>query len=92
MDDAAGVRGADRVGEWNGDLEQAVERKAVARNPIAQRRPLDQLHRQEVDVSGLLNGVNGDDVGMIECGSRARLLLEAPQPIRVGSSPRVEGS
>ncbi len=71
------MRGADRVGQRNRQLEQTVERQAAMRNQHGQRLALDDLHRQEVRGPGKLDRVDGDDVGVVEGGDGLRLALEA---------------
>jgi len=43
---------------------------------------LDELHGQEVDAVRLLDGVDGDDPGVVEGGQRLRLPPEALDPLR----------
>ena len=44
-----------------------VQREAVAGDYIIQGLALDVLHADEVDSVGLIDVVDGDDVGVIEC-------------------------
>lgn len=85
MDDAALVGGADGVGQRDGQLEQARERHAVLGNQLRQRLPLDELHGEEVHVAGLLDRVDGDDVGVVERGDGLGLALEALAALAVGA-------
>ena len=66
-----------------GDLDDALDRQAALGNQAVERLALHQLHRQEVDALGLLDRVDGDDVGVIERGERLRLALEAREALRV---------
>ena len=55
---------------------------------LAERAAQYQLGGEVVDVARLAEVVDGDDVGMIERGGRARLLLEAPH---AGFVARIQG-
>ena len=83
MHDAALVRGRQRVGERHGDLEEPRERKAARREERVEGFALDQLHREEPAAAVLLDRVDGDDVGVVQRGERARLALEAGQALGV---------
>ena len=50
---------------------------------LAQRLPLDQLHRNVVSGTVLSEFVDGNDIGVVEGRCRACFLLEAAQPITV---------
>ena len=76
MQDAALVRRTDRVGEWNRDPEQSVERHPAFRDQLVQRLPVHELHRQEGCLAGLIDRVQRDDVRVVERGDGARFALE----------------
>ena len=48
MDDAALVRGLERFGNLAGDRQRFVERQRALRDPIGQRRAVDQLQDERV--------------------------------------------
>jgi len=77
VQDSALVRRPDRVGEWNGDLEQSLERHTVGRDQLVQRLALDELQRQKRRVAGLIDRVERDDIGVVERGDGSRLAFEA---------------
>ena len=77
------VRGADGVGERNRDPEQLLERQAVGGDQLPERPPLDVLHREERDAVGFLDGMDGDDVRVVERGDGLRFALEAAAPLEV---------
>ena len=54
-------------------------------HPLAQRFARDELGDNKVQAVYLSDLMNGDDVRMIEGGSRLGFLLKASQPIRVRS-------
>ena len=74
------MRGGQRVGEGDRDLEELRQRHAAAGYQLVERAPLDQLHRQEPDAVGLLDRVDRDDVRVVERGNGARFALEAGEP------------
>ena len=85
MRDAAIVRGGHGIGERNRDLQQPIDAAArLCGISSASVRALDQLHREERDVAGLLDGVDRDDVRVIERGDGLRFALEALPPLGVG--------
>jgi len=67
-----------------GNRQGFVERNRTPRDPISQRRPLDQFKHQRTGVLGFFNAVNGRDVRMIEAGEDLGFALEAGQSIRIG--------
>ena len=73
------------IGQGNGQIEEIPERQSVGRNGIGQRFAPDQLHGQKVDLAGLLNRVDGDDVRVVEGGDRLGLALE---PLAAGRISR----
>ncbi len=56
---------------------QRVDRQAFRRNLLVERRAVHELHRQVVQSAGLLDGVNRDDVRVVEGGDGARFTTEA---------------
>ena len=83
MDDALGVRGGEGIGERQGEAQDLVRRQPAGDDPRGQGLALDQLHGEEVDAPRLLDGIEGDDVGMVERGDGPRLAAEALQAHRV---------
>ena len=53
-----------------------------------QRLPFDQLHREKWYPVDVFDGMDGDDVGVIEGGGGARLALEALAPFGIGRKVR----
>ncbi len=66
MRDPALVRGGDRIGEWDGDVEERAEGEARFRQPLSERAPSYELHRDEVQAVGFFDGMHRHDVGVIE--------------------------
>jgi hypothetical protein len=79
------VSGAEGARQRDRDVQQPIQRHAVSWDHITQRPALDQLHRQELDTIHLLDGVDRDDVRMIERGGGAGLLLESSQAIGISA-------
>ena len=77
------MRRADCVGERDGIREQPIERQSARRNQRVERSPFDELQGQERNAVRFLDRVDGDDVGVIEGGDRARLALEPLTAVRV---------
>src|SRR3974390_406724 len=69
------------------DLQRPVEQRPqwnrMFADAVAKRVPFQQLHGDEGTALIVVNLVDGADVGMIECGSCARLALEPLQRARV---------
>ena len=85
MDDAGGVRGAERVGDLRADVERAhhVEHR-LATEHLREGPPLEILHHEEViAVGGLAEVVDLDDVRVADLVDRARLLEEALHDLAV---------
>ena len=78
MDDAALMR----VGERVGDVAQGAARlvdgqRAVIVQPLGEVVPRDVGHHEEDDVLHLVDGVDVDDVRMVELRGRLRFAQEA---------------
>jgi hypothetical protein len=83
MDDPPGVRRGERLGDGNRNRQQLVELESARRNQPVERRPLHQLHRDEGNVVRFLDGVNGDDIGMVQRRDGARFTGEAAAVLAV---------
>ena len=84
MDHPALVRGDQGVGQGDGELENAGKGKPAGGDEVGEGLALDQLHGEEADTVLVLDGVERDDVRVIEPGDRARLALEAGEAIGGG--------
>ena len=58
MNDAAVVRGLERVGDLPRGGQRLVERQAAARDPIGQRRSFDQFQDERFDVAAVFEAVS----------------------------------
>ena len=83
MDDALLVRGLERLGDLPRDRQRFVERDRPVRDPLGERRALDQLHHQRVDAAAVFEAVDVRDVRMVERGEHLRFALEPREPLGV---------
>ena len=90
VDDPGGVRLGEPVGDLAGDVEQAPRRQRPGLQDFPQGLPLDELHRDEDRGVGGSDVVDRDDVGVIQAGGGARLLLEPLAPVGIGCKLRRE--
>ena len=83
MDDARGVGGSQRVRDLAGDAERLGDGQALLRDRLAQGPAAQVLHHDEVHAVFERDVVDGDDVGVVEGGGRARLAQEAGPAHRI---------
>jgi hypothetical protein len=94
MDDAAIVRGLERLGDLPGDGQCLALRQPAAlaaparRHPLRQRGALDQFQHQKPQAVGVVEPVDRADVGMIQRGEHPRLALEACETMGVAGEER----
>jgi hypothetical protein len=88
MPAACGLR--DRVRHLVREVEQALRRERLAVENLAERLAVDELHRDEDRLARGSDLVDRDDVLVVQRRRRARLLLEALAPVRVGGELRRE--
>lgn len=77
MGDAFVVSGAEPFRQRNSDLEEILELHAAVGNPCIERFAFHELHRQEMHIVRLFDRMDGDDVGVVQCGHGFRFALEA---------------
>ena len=77
MDDAARVRGRERVGHRHRDAQQLVQAQALPRDERVEAGAAHVLHDDEVDGAVRLDLVDRDDVRMVERGGGLRFLEKA---------------
>jgi hypothetical protein len=88
MDEAAGVRLLERVGNFAGDMNGLRERQPTSAQPLTQRRSGDVLHDEEQQIAVLTDLEDFADIRMIERGNRHRFPAEAFARLRVGRRRR----
>ena len=84
MDDVLLVRGDERVGKWDRYVEQLRQWQATGPDDIGKGTAIHQFHREEAGAGGLLDGVQDNDVRVIEPGDRGGFALEARKALRRG--------
>ena len=89
VDNALVVRGRERVGERDREVQQPGERQSARRHERGERLALDQLHGEEADAAGFLDRVERHDVPVVQRGDGPRLALEALE--QVGPRGQVRG-
>ena len=80
--------GGQRVSDRNCDFQKALERHPVPGYGVRERSSLDKFHRQEELIVGLLDGMNRDDIGVIQRGDRVAFPFETLTTFRVGGRRR----
>ncbi len=85
MDDAALVRRGKRIGQWDRQTEERVDRQAALGDHLGERRALDHLHGDKANTVHLVHRMNSDDVGVVQSGDRPGLPLKAHQPLGIES-------
>ena len=83
MDDAFAVRGVERVGNFDGQVEQQLGVQRLARNAMLQGHAVEEFHRDKRLAVVIADFVNGADVRMVQGGSGARLATKALEGRRV---------
>ena len=84
MHHAGRVGGRQPLAELHRVLHRPPRGQGLALEALAERFPLEQLERQEGHPMVGADVVDGEDVGVIERGDRARLLLEPADTLGVG--------
>ena len=79
MHDPGGMRGFQRVQDWNHDLEQFFVGKGSLGDALLERLALHQFHHQIRPARVISDIVNRADIGVIECGDGLRLAPESFQ-------------
>ncbi len=77
MDHAFVVRCRDSFRERGRQIEEGREIEPALRDHPVEGLPLHKLHGQKADAVGILDRVDGHDVGVVERSHRARLAFEA---------------
>ena len=88
MDDAAGVRRRQGIGDRDRDPQHLAEAHAVAWNERIQALPTHVLHHDEIVAVCRLDFVDGDDVCVIEGRGGVRFLDETTAAVLVADAVR----
>src|SRR6185295_15639985 len=94
VDDSGGVGARQGVGDLNSIPQRIFETQSILADPLVERFAWHELHGDEVGGTiGQICGVdvvNVDDAGVIQGGSRFRLLHKAALAIGAGSDIRAQ--
>jgi len=90
MRDPLRVRRADRARERDRVRQEPIECQTALRDQLAERAALDQLHGQERNVVELLDGMDGDDAGVVQRCERPGFTLETFPALRASGEIRRE--
>ena len=82
--DAVTVGNRECIDQRDDHVEERVEGELTLCEHLLERLSLDQLHRQEVDAVDLVDGVDRDDVRMIQAGQGPGFAPEARKPVGIG--------
>ena len=77
MDDGGAVRGVERIGDLDAEVEQVVERQRAARDALLERLALEQLHHHEVLALLFADVVKDADVRVTQARDDAGFAEEA---------------
>ena len=86
MDDAGAVSCRKCTGNLDRDIEHFAELQRRVSHALAQCIAIDKFSGYEVDRIGLVNLMDGDDVGMVERGSSLGFPHKALHSIRMSSN------
>ena len=81
--DAFGVSCVERVGDIDGDIEQAIEFHALAADQVFERLAIEKFHGDEGFGVLFTDIVDGADVGMIQSRGGLGFALESRKGLRV---------
>ncbi len=77
------MRGIQRVRNLNPQIEQQFHLQRTTGDPVLQRRAFQKFHGDERLAVLLANLINRADVGMVQCGGRARFAPKTFQGLRI---------
>src|ERR1700685_1117800 len=83
MNDSLGVRGVERVGDFDGEIKKYIEIKGTAADAMLQRRALHVFHADEHTAFVLADFVDRADVGVIQSRRGARFAAETLESLRI---------
>ena len=86
MDDSLLMRSFEGVGDLLRDRQRLIDRNRPLRDPICQRRPLDEFHHQRDCAGAPFQAVDVGDVRMIQRREDFRFALEPRHTFSVGGN------
>ena len=85
VDDAGAVRTIERTGDLRRNRQCFIDREPRgSQQAIGEGFAFEILEHQVVEIAVAANVVDGTDVGIVQRGNRARLLLETASRLRIG--------
>ena len=88
MHDPFAMRHCERVRKRAGDLHDLLDGQSALGNAMVERLPFHQLHGEEVHAIGFFDGINRDDMRVVERREGASFTLEAREALRVARHVR----
>ncbi len=88
MNDALGVRGVQRVGDFDADVEQAFHFQRAAVHGVLQRGAVEKFHGDEGFAVFFADIVDGANAGMVQRGGGLRFALKTPEGLLVARNFR----
>ena len=86
MDDSFAVRGFERVGDLNADVEYGLSVERSAGDTVLQRHPIQKFHGDEGLAVLLPDVIDGANVRVAESGRGLRLTLKTGQRLWVSGN------
>ena len=85
MNDPAFMGGPQGIRQGNCDFQNLLNGQSLLGDVLIQGPAFDELHGQESDILILFDGIDGDDVGVVERGKNLGL---TPKPLEPLGIPR----
>src|SRR5947209_20273124 len=81
MDDSLRVCSLESIGDLDAQIEHRLDLHRLAGDPVPECLPLQQFHGDEGSPIGLVDFVNGADVGVVQGGSSFGLPLKTAESL-----------
>ena len=85
VDDARGVRGVERIGDFDKPRHQSFDRQQSLRQLVFESRAIEQFHDEERAAVLFANFVEGANIRVVEGRSRPGFAAKAFERLRVAS-------
>ncbi len=83
VDNSLRMRGVERVGDFDGNFEEAIELHRLAGDYVLQRGAIEKFHGDEGFAVFFADVVDGADARVIQCGGSLGFTLKAAQSLRI---------
>jgi hypothetical protein len=87
MNNPRGVRRRQRSPNLHDEIDDLTDGQRSIRKSFAERTTFDEFRGHKMQAVFLANFVDGDDVGIVECGGGTGFTLEAPHLGEVSREP-----